>query len=47
MTEAVSYRNQFTDLRGKSMDWFLYDNDLVMKGLNQEYWRAQLSNILG
>ena len=24
----LSYRNQSTDLRKKSMDWFLYDNDL-------------------
>ena len=28
MTEAVIYRNQSTDLRIKSMDWFLYDNGL-------------------
>ena len=28
MTEAVSYRNQSTDLLHISMDWFLYDNDL-------------------
>ena len=24
----LSYRNQFTDLGSKSMDWFLYDNGL-------------------
>ena len=24
----LSYRNQSIDLRSKSMDWFLYDNDL-------------------
>ena len=24
----LSYRNQSTDLLGKSMDWFLYDNGL-------------------
>ena len=24
----LSYRNQSTDLRSKSMDWFLYDNGL-------------------
>ena len=24
----LSYRNQFIDLRSKSMDWFLYDNGL-------------------
>ena len=24
----ISYRNQSTDLRSKSMDWFLYDNGL-------------------
>ena len=28
MTEAVIYRNQSTDLRIKSMDWFLYYNGL-------------------
>ena len=28
MTVAVSYSNQYIDLRGKSMDWFLYDNGL-------------------
>ena len=28
MTELLSYRNQSTDLRSKSMVWFLYDNDL-------------------
>ena len=25
---SLSYRNQFIDLLGKSMDWFLYDKDL-------------------
>ena len=25
---SLSYRNQFTDLLCKSMDWFLYDRDL-------------------
>ena len=24
----LSYRNQSIDLQKKSMDWFLYDNDL-------------------
>ena len=24
----LSYRNQSTDLRSKSMDWFIYDNGL-------------------
>ena len=27
MTESLLYRNQFIDLLGKSMDWFLYDRD--------------------
>ena len=25
---SLSYRNQFTDLQSKSMDWFLYDRGL-------------------
>ena len=25
---SLSYRNQFIDLQGKSVDWFLYDRDL-------------------
>ena len=29
----LSYRNQSTDLRSKSMDWFLYDNSLRLEGL--------------
>ena len=29
----LSCRNQSIDLRSKSVDWFLYDNGLVMKGL--------------
>ena len=28
VTETVIYRNQFNDLRSKSIDWFLYDNGL-------------------
>ena len=26
--EVLSYRNQFIDLRRKSMDWFLHNKDL-------------------
>ena len=33
MTELPSYRNQSFDLFCKSMDWFLYDRDSVMKEL--------------
>ena len=25
---SLSYRNQSTDLRGKSIDWFLYERDI-------------------
>ena len=32
----LSYRNQSIDLQSKSMDWFLYDNDL-MKELKQKW----------
>ena len=35
----LSYRNQSTDLLGKSMDWFLYDN-----GLRHESFKAQFRN---
>ena len=28
MTKCLSYRNQSTDLQGKSVDWFLYDREL-------------------
>ena len=28
MTDVQLYRNQFIDLQGKSMDWFLCDSDL-------------------
>ena len=27
----LSYRNQSIDLQSKSMDWFLYDNDLRLE----------------
>ena len=30
----LSYRNQFIDLQSKSMDWFLYDNDLHHERVN-------------
>ena len=30
----LSYRNQSTDLRSKSMDWFLYDNGLRHERIN-------------
>ena len=30
----LSYRNQYTDLLRKSMDWFLYDNGLRHEGVN-------------
>ena len=29
----LPYRNQSTDLRSKSMDWFLYDNGLRLEGV--------------
>ena len=29
----LSYRNQFIDLQGKSMDWFLYDRDSAINKL--------------
>ena len=34
MTEPLAYRNQSTDLLFKSMDWFLYDNDLRHERVN-------------
>ena len=33
MTEDLSYRNKSIALLCKSMDWFLYDTDFVMKEL--------------
>ena len=33
VTESLSYRNQPIDLHSKSMDWFLYDNNFVIKEL--------------
>ena len=30
----LSYRNQSIDLQSKSMDWFLYDNDLRLERVN-------------
>ena len=30
----LSYRDQSIDLRGKSMDWFLYDKDLCHEKVN-------------
>ena len=32
----LSYRNQSTDLRSKSMDWFLYDNGLRLESVQQK-----------
>ena len=34
MTKAVSYRNQFTDLHSKSVDWFLYNDGLRHERVN-------------
>ena len=33
---SLSYRNQSTDLLCKSMDWFLYDNDLRHERVKQK-----------
>ena len=46
----VSYRNQSTDLRSKSMDWFLYNNGLRherVKGVqcNTYLWFMSLRNL--
>ena len=32
---SLSYRNQSIDLKGKSMNWFLYDRDFRHKSVNQ------------
>ena len=34
LIHAGSYRNQFIDLLSKSMDWFLYDRDLLHERVN-------------
>ena len=31
-----SYRKQSVDLQSKSTDWFLYDGNIVAKGLTQK-----------
>ena len=36
---SLSYRNQSTDLLRKSMDWFLYDNDLSHKRAKSSFFR--------
>ena len=33
--KPLSYRNQSIDLQSKSMDWFLYDNGLLLKELKK------------
>ena len=33
----MAYRNQSTDLQGKSMDWFLYDRDFHHKRVRVEH----------
>ena len=33
--EPLSYRNQSTDMKSKSMDWFLYDNGLRHERVNR------------
>ena len=36
---SLWYRNQSIDLQSKSMDWFLYDNDLSHERVNHSfYW---------
>ena len=37
----LSYRNQSTDLRSKSMDWFLYDNGLRHERVKREKYDRQ------
>ena len=37
MTEVLSHRNQTTDLPYKSMDWFLYDKDLLHERIIKKY----------
>ena len=39
----LSYRNQFIDLRSKSMDWFLYDNDLRDERVKVNVTRAMMT----
>ena len=34
MTQSLSYKNQYFDLLCKSMDWFLYDKDLLHERVN-------------
>ena len=33
---SLSYRNQSIDLQSKSIDWFLYEGALVVKGLKNK-----------
>ena len=35
ITETVIIRNQSIDLQSKSIDWFLYDNDLRLERVNK------------
>ena len=35
MTRPLPYRNQSTDLQSKSVDWFLYYNDLRHERVNE------------
>ena len=44
MTEALSYRNQSIDFHSKSMEWFLYDKDLVIKELNNDLYLFKFNN---
>ena len=38
----LSYRNQSIDLRSKSIDWFLYDNDLRHERVNHFFFLLDL-----
>ena len=47
----LSYRNQSTDLRSKSMDWFLYDNGLRLESVQQKIfivsnWLSHLQQLI-
>ena len=40
---SLSYRNQSTDLQGKSIDWFLYNRNLRHKRVRRKKWKSTLS----
>ena len=44
MTEVPIIQKPFIDLQSKSVDWFLYDRDSVMKIKALESWKKLISD---